>query len=174
MKLLDLFSGIGGFSLALHQLGYETAAFCEIEEYPQKILAKRWPGVPIYPDVTKLTKEVLNNDGITTIDAICGGFPCQDISVAGKQAGVNDETRSGLFSEITRLAGELRPSKLYLENVTAIISGDSGRWHGRVLGDLAEIGYDCRWHCVPAAHVGAQHRRDRWWLVADSNDRQRQ
>jgi len=99
------------------------------------------------------------------IDILTGGFPCQDISVAGKQAGIDGE-RSGLWSELARIIGEVRPRYAVLENVAALLSGDSGRWFQRVLGDLAEIGYDCEWHCIPASAVGAPHRRDRVWIIA--------
>ncbi|MCP4974599.1 MAG: DNA cytosine methyltransferase, partial [Maribacter sp.] len=98
MKVLDLFSGIGGFSLGLERAGMKTVAFCEIEEYPRKVLNKHWPDVPIYKDVRSLNYERLKSDGIFP-DVICGGFPCQDISVAGNQAGISKETRSGLWSE---------------------------------------------------------------------------
>ncbi len=164
MKVLDLFAGIGGFSLGLERAGMETVAFCEIEDYPRKVLAKHWPGVPIYSDIRELTSERLRADGIIGIDVITAGFPCQDISVAGKGAGIEGE-RSGLWSEIDRLAGELRPKYLILENVAALLS----RGLDKVLGDLAEIGYDAEWHCIPASHLGAPHRRDRWWCVAYTN-----
>ena len=163
MKVLDLFAGIGGFSLGLERAGMETVAFCEIEDYPRKVLAKHWPGVPIYEDVKELTSERLRADGLIGrdgIDVITAGFPCQDISTAGKGAGIEGE-RSGLWSEIARLAGELRPRYIILENVSALLS----RGLDKVLGDLAEIGYDAEWHCIPASHLGAPHRRDRWWCV---------
>lgn len=106
LRVLDLFSGIGGFSLGLERTGgFETVAFCEIEEFPRKVLAKHWPDVPCYRDVRELTGARLAADGIG-VDVICGGFPCQDISFAGKGAGLAGE-RSGLFYEIARLAGEL-------------------------------------------------------------------
>ena len=161
LKVLDLFSGIGGFSLGLERTGgFETVAFCEIEDFPRRVLAKHWPSVPCYRDVRELTAERLAADGIA-VDVICGGFPCQDISTAGKGAGLAGE-RSGLWSEIARLVGELRPRYVIVENVSALL----GRGLGTVLGDLAEIGYDAEWHCIPASHVGAPHRRDRIWIVA--------
>ncbi len=203
MKVLDLFAGIGGFSLGLERAGMETVAFCEIEEYPRKVLALHWPDVPIFSDVReiyghsnpnparveitrphKTTAETCGTgkadkgrsrsngrwvtgtcqDGRTKtvgpIDVITAGFPCQDISTAGKGAGIEGE-RSGLWSEIARLAGELRPRYIILENVSALLS----RGLDKVLGDLAEIGYDAEWHCIPASHLGAPHRRDRWWCV---------
>jgi DNA (cytosine-5)-methyltransferase 1 len=169
LKVLDLFSGIGGFSLGLERTGgFETVAFCEIEKFPQKVLAKHWPGVPIYEDVKELTAERLAADGITGISVITGGFPCQDLSIAGKQSGINAE-RSGLWTELARLIGELRPQYAIVENVTALLSGESGRWFQRVLGDLAEIRYDCEWHCIPASSVGAIHDRDRVWVIAYPN-----
>lgn len=169
LKLLDLFSGIGGMSLGLERSGgFETVAFCEIEEFPRKVLNKHWPEVPIYDDVRTLTAERLAADGIT-VNAICGGFPCQDISVAGKRGGIADGTRSGLWSEFARLIGELRPQFVLVENVANLLSGPSekrGGWFGRVLGDLAECGYDAEWENIPAAAVGAPHRRQRVWIIA--------
>jgi DNA (cytosine-5)-methyltransferase 1 len=161
LKLLDLFSGIGGFSLGLERTGgFETVAFCEIEEFPRRVLAKHWPEVPQYEDIRDLTASRLRDDGIS-VDAICGGFPCQDISTAGKGAGIEGE-RSGLWSEYARLIGELRPQVVFVENVAALL----GRGLDRVLGDLAALGYDAEWHCIPASAVGAPHRRDRVWIVA--------
>ena len=163
MHLLDLFSGIGGFSLGLERSGaFKTVAFCEIEPYCQKVLAKHWPQVPIYDDVRTITADRLASDGIT-IDAICGGFPCQDISCAGKGAGLEGE-RSGLWFEYARIIGELRPRYVIVENVSALLS----RGLDRVLGTLASLGYNAEWHCIPASAVGAPHRRDRMWIVANS------
>jgi DNA (cytosine-5)-methyltransferase 1 len=169
LRVLDLFSGIGGFSLGLERTGgFETVAFCEIEPFPRRVLAKHWPEVPCYEDVRTLTGARLAADGITGIDVITGGFPCQDLSVAGKQRGMGEGTRSGLWSEIVRLVGELRPSYVIVENVAALLSGPSqkrGGWFGRVLGDLAECGYDAEWENIPASALGAPHRRERVWLV---------
>ena len=121
LKVLDLFSGIGGFSLGLERTGgFETVAFCEIEPFPQKVLKKHWPEVPLYEDVRKLTKAKLTADGIAEVDVITGGFPCQDISIAGKQAGISQDTRSGLWSECTRLISELRPKFAIFENLSLI------------------------------------------------------
>jgi len=172
LKVLDLFSGVGGFSLGLERTGgFETVAFCEIEPFPRRVLAKHWPGVPCYEDVTKLTGDILARDGIA-VDVITGGFPCQDISVAGKQAGMGECTRSGLWSEIVRLIGELSPRYVIVENVANLLSGPSerrGGWFGRILGDLAECGYDAEWRNIPAGLLGARHLRARVWLVAYPN-----
>lgn len=172
LKILDLFSGIGGFSLGLERTGgFETVAFCEIEEFPRRVLAKHWPKVPQYHDVRKLTKDILDRDGIA-VDVITGGFPCQDISVAGKQAGIDEGTRSGLWSECIRLVSELRPQYAIFENVANLLSGPSnkpGAWFSRILADLAECGYDAEWENIPAAAVGAPHRRERVWLIAYPN-----
>ena len=166
-RVLDLFSGIGGFSLGLERTGgFKTVAFCEIEKFPQRVLKKHWPEVPIYDDVRTLTAARLAADGIA-VDAICGGFPCQDISIAGKGAGLAGE-RSGLWAEYARLVGELRPQFVIVENVSALLH----RGLGDVLGDLAALGYDSEWHCIPASAVGAPHRRDRIWIVAHANCKQ--
>jgi DNA (cytosine-5)-methyltransferase 1 len=156
VRLLDLFSGIGGFSLGLERAGFRTVAFCEIAPSCRHLLATHWPDVPCFDDVTTLTGEMVG-----PVDAICGGFPCQDISFAGKGAGLAGE-RSGLWREYARLIGELRPRYVIVENVAALL----GRGLGDVLGDLASLGYDAWWDCIPAAAVGAPHRRDRLWIVA--------
>lgn len=166
LKLLDLFSGIGGFSLGLERTGgFETVAFCEIEDYPRQVLARHWPEVPIYGDIRELSAARLRADGIR-VDAICGGFPCQDISTAGEGAGIEGE-KSGLWVEYARLIGELRPQVVFVENVAALL----GRGLDRVLGDLAEIGYDAEWHCIPASACGAHHHRDRFWLIGYANNK---
>jgi len=164
VKVLDLFAGIGGFTIGLEKAGFETVAFCEIEPYAQKVLKKNWPEVPIYDDVRTITAERLVSDGIR-VDVITGGFPCQDISVAGNQAGIADGTRSGLWSECARLIGELRPRYAIFENVTNLLNGERGDWFKRVLWDISAIGYDAEWHCIPASELGAHHHRDRVWII---------
>lgn len=161
LRLLDLFSGIGGFSLGLERSGaFETVAFCEIEPFPRRVLAKHWPHVHQYDDVRTLTADRLAADGIE-VDAICGGFPCQDVSLAGRRAGING-ARSGLWAEFRRLIGELRPRFIIVENTPGLLS----KGMATVLGDLAALRYDAEWHCIPASAVGACHRRDRVWIVA--------
>jgi DNA (cytosine-5)-methyltransferase 1 len=187
MNVLDLFSGIGGFSLGLERAGMRTVAFVEIDPYCQAVLRKHWPDVPVYGDVRELAVDegwlVSNADKrcepaqeqlcagrqrirADCIDVIAGGFPCQDISVAGKGAGIGGE-RSGLWSEYARIIGEVRPRYVIVENVAALL----GRGLDRVLGDLAALGFDAEWHCIPASAVGAPHRRDRVWIVAHCNDK---
>ena len=160
MRVLDLFSGIGGFSLGLERAGMTTVAFCEIDPFCRAVLAKHWPGIHIFEDVRSLSAQHITAAGLA-VDVICGGFPCQDISVAGRGAGIDGE-RSGLWSEFSRLIGELRPRYVIVENVAALLV----RGLSRVLGDLATLGYNAEWHCIPAAAIGAPHRRDRIWIVA--------
>jgi len=159
MNVLDIFSGIGGFSLGLERAGMRTVAFCEIDKYCRRILAKHWPHIKCYDDVRELTSNRLLADGIA-VDLICGGFPCQDISVAGAGAGIKGE-RSSLWREFARLIGEVRPRYAIVENVSALL----GRGLGDVLGDLAALGYNTEWHCIPASYISAPHQRDRIWIL---------
>lgn len=160
MRVLDLFSGIGGFSLGLERAGMQTVAFCEIQPFQRRILAKHWPKVPIYDDVRTLSSERLAADGIG-VDLICGGFPCQDISEAGKLGGIEAE-RSGLWSEYARLIRELRPRLVIVENVADLLI----RGIDRVLGDLAALRMDAWWSTLRGCDIGAPHIRDRVWIVA--------
>ena len=165
LRVLDLFSGVGAYSLGLERTGgFQTVAFCELEDYPRRILRKHWPDVKIYEDVRELTGARLAADGIVP-DWIVGGWPCQDISVAGTGSGL-DGARSGLWGEIARLAGELRPRGLLLENSSNLLSINGGTDFGRVLGDLAALGFDAEWHCLSASAFDAPHIRDRLWIVA--------
>jgi len=167
MRVLDLFSGIGGFSLGLERAGMRTVAFCEIDPFCRAVLAKHWPAVICYDDIRTLDANRLFQDSHGELpDVICGGFPCQDISYAGDGAGLAGE-RSGLWSEYARLIGEIRPSFVIVENVSALLS----RGLGDVLRDLAALRYDAEWHCIPASSVGAPHRRDRFWLVGYPHDK---
>jgi DNA (cytosine-5)-methyltransferase 1 len=158
---LDLFSGIGGMSIALNKW-VRPVAYCEIDPYCQGVLLSRIArgnsgNAPIWDDIRFLDgKEFLNS-----IDIIYGGFPCQDISVAGRGKGLDGE-RSGLFFEIVRLAKEIKPKFIFLENVPAIRS----RGGIRVITEIAKLGYDCRWCVLSAASVGAVHNRERWFLLA--------
>jgi DNA (cytosine-5)-methyltransferase 1 len=160
VRVLDLFSGIGGFSVGLERAGMRTVAFCEISPFCRRVLAEHWPGVPCYEDVRVLTGQSLSRDGIV-VDLIAGGFPCQDVSEAGSRAGL-EGARSGLWSEFARLVGEIRPQFAIVENTPGLLSLGMGR----VLGDLAALGYDAEWESIPAGAVGAPHQRDRVWIVA--------
>ncbi len=160
-RVLSLFAGIGGFDLGLERTGgFQTVAFCEIDPEARKVLAKHWPEVTCYDDVRGLSAETLRRDG-NEADCIVGGFPCQDISLAGAGEGLDGE-RSGLWREYARLIREIRPRLVIVENVSALL----GRGIDRVLGDLAAIGYDAEWHCIPASYAGARQLRDRVWIVA--------
>ena len=158
MKILDTFAGIGGFSYAAEKLigGFETTQFIEIDPFCQKVLKKHWPHVPIHDDIRTFTAKPRE------YQVICGGFPCQDISVAGLQKGITEETRSGLFFELMRVIRMVRPQYVVLENVAAILN----RGLDIVLRELSEAGYDAEWSVIPASSVGACHKRSRWWLVA--------
>jgi len=162
MNGLDLFSGIGGISLALSPW-IKTIAYCERDRYAQGVLLSRMQSgeidqAPIWDDITTLRGETLRG---VPVDFITGGFPCQDLSVAGHGAGLDGE-RSGLFFEVARLADELRPSFIFLENVPAIRT----RGAETVCKTLASLGYDCRWTTLSASAVGAKHKRERWFLLA--------
>lgn len=163
LRLLDTFSGIGGFSYAAEKIvgGFEAVQFVEWDPYCQRVLNQHWPAVAIHSDIQDF------NPAPFSADVICGGFPCQDISVAGKQAGIKQGTRSGLFYELIRVIRLVRPKYVVMENVAAIIANGLGV----VLGELAEAGYDCEWACIRASDLGACHKRDRWWLVAYSNSK---
>lgn len=153
--VLDLFSGIGGFSLGLERTGgFQTFAFCEIDGQARKVLKKHWPDVPCYHDI----REVKN----VAADVVCGGFPCQDISTAGKQAGLAGE-RSGLWFEMRRVIDEGRPDWVIVENVANLRS----KGLATVLHDLWTLGYDAEWHVIPACAVGAPHKRERLWIIAN-------
>lgn len=160
---LDLFSGIGGITLALSEW-VRPIAYCECNRYAQAVLLSRMadgtlPSAPIWDDVTSLRGTML-----PSVDIVYGGFPCQDISLAGVGCGLEGE-RSKLFYEVTRLVGELRPQYVFLENVAAIVV----RGLGDVLGAFTELRYDCRWTVNRASDFGATHHRARWWLLANSH-----
>ena len=167
-KHLDLFSGIGGFSLGLEATGgFETTAFCEIEEYPKKVLNKHWPNVPIYGDIKELNYERLNADGVISdkrnVDILTGGYPCTPFSVAGRKKGEEDSRY--LWPEMFRLVKELRPTWVIGENV----SGHIKLGLDTVLQDLENQGYSTRAFSISASSVGAKHQRERVWVIAHSN-----
>jgi DNA (cytosine-5)-methyltransferase 1 len=161
LRILDLFSGIGGFSYAAEQLvgGFKTVQFVECNPFCQRVLSTHWPAVPIYPDVTNYTASV------GSCDVITAGFPCQDLSSAGKQAGLRGE-RSGLFYEVIRLARELQPRFVVFENVANLVSHKDGETFQEVLFQIARAGFDAEWAVISARDVGACHLRKRVWIVA--------
>lgn len=158
MKVLDLFSGIGGFSLGLEWAGMETVTFCEMDKFCQKVLKKHWPDVPIYDDIRKLDGKQFYG----TIDVICGGFPCQPFSVAGKQRGKDDNRH--LWPEMFRIIKEAKPTWVIGENVPGIINMALDE----VCVDLESEGYEVQTFIIPACAVNAPHRRDRVWIIAHS------
>jgi len=162
LRVLDLFSGIGGFSLGLERTGgFETVAFCEIEEYPRRVLAKHWPDVPCYTDVRELTHERLEADGLGGIDIIVGGYPCQPFSQAGQRRGQEDDRH--LWPEVKRLMATVRPTWGVFENVAGHISLGLDQ----VLSDLEDEGYTAWPLVIPACAVDAPHRRDRVWIISN-------
>ena len=164
MKVLDLFSGIGGFSIGLEKAGFETVAFCEIEDYPRAVLRKHWPDTPIYRDIKQLTAEQLRADGIVP-DVIVGGYPCQPFSVAGKQLAEKDERH--LWPEVLRLIRSIRPRWVICENV----SGHVKLGFDQVASSLEDEGYSVWPFIIPACAVDAPHRRDRLWIVAHTRNK---
>jgi DNA (cytosine-5)-methyltransferase 1 len=169
LNILDLFSGIGGFSLGLEKTeGFKTVAFCEIDKDAQKVLRKHWPETPVFGDISKLNSFGLYERINDKIDIIAGGFPCQDISVGGRKKGFKDvngnTTRSGLWFEYLRIIRELQPRWVIIENVGRLV----GNGLEVVLGGLSESGYDAEWHTIEATHTGLPHRRERCYIIAHS------
>ena len=154
----SLFTGLGGLDLGLERAGLRCAFQVEIEDYPTKVLQRHWPDVPKFRDVRQV-----GSHNLPRVDILAGGFPCQDISNSGKKKGIEGE-RSGLWGEYARLIRELRPSYIVVENVAALLHRQRG--FQRVLGDLAEVGYDAFWDVLPAASFGAPHIRERVFVVA--------
>ncbi len=167
MRVLSLFSGIGGLDLGLERAGMTVVAQSEVDPYASRVLRKHWPDVPNLGDITKITEADLERLG--PIDLVCGGFPCTDLSVAGKQEGMGQGTRSGLFWEMARIVRLVRPRIWLMENVSALLG--RGEWMGALLGEISASGIFQRveWDCIPAAAVGAPHERDRVFVVADTS-----
>ena len=153
----SLFAGIGGFDLGFERAGMTCKWQVEIDDYANRVLKKHWPEVSRHRDIKTFPP---SPESDWSVDVICGGFPCQDISYAGRGAGLDGE-RSGLFFDSIRVVRELRPRVVCMENVAALLT----RGLDVVVGTLAEIGYDVEWHCIPAAHVGAPHIRDRVFII---------
>ena len=157
----SLFAGIGGFDLGFERAGIETVWQVEIDDYCRRVLAKHFPNAQRFSDIRECGKH-----NLAPVDILSGGFPCQDISEAGDRAGINSGRRSGLWKEYLRIIGELRPKFAVVENVSALLERDMGR----VLGDLAGIGYDAEWELISACAIGAPHTRERVFIVAYSQE----
>jgi DNA (cytosine-5)-methyltransferase 1 len=167
MRTMHLFAGVGGGLLADLILGHTPVVAVEWEPYACKVLRERakdgwFPELRVWEGDVRLFDP---SEYAGSVDCIHAGFPCQDISVTGKQAGVGEETRSGLYREVLRISGVVRPKYLFLENVAAIVSNGLET----VISDLIRLGYDSEWLCLRASDCGANHHRDRWWLLANSN-----
>jgi len=159
LRHLDLFSGIGGFALGLSWVGgFETVAFCDNEPFAQEILKKRWPNVPIYEDVRTINEKELGK-----IDIITGGFPCQPWSLAGSRKGADDDR--DLWPEMVAIIENLQPKWVIGENVRGFVNEPLGLQ--RTLSDLESIGYQAIPYIIPASGVGAFHRRERVWIIAN-------
>lgn len=156
MKAGTLFSGIGGIDLGLERAGFEIVWQVEKDERRRAVLARHWPTARRYGDVAEVTAAQLG-----PVDIIAGGFPCTDLSSAGRRAGIEGE-HSGLWAHFARLVGELRPRYVLVENTPGLLV----RGMGRVVGDLAGLGYDAEWDCLPAAAFGAPQLRARIWILA--------
>ena len=165
MRVLDLFSGIGGFSLGLERAGMQTVAFAEIDPFCRAVLRKHWPDTPIFRDIKHVTAKSIR--GLGPVDLVCGGFPCQPVSVAGARQGEADER--WLWPELARVLREVKPRWCLFENVPGLLSADNGRLFGGILRDLAELGFTVEWHVISAADVGAPHLRKRVWIIAHTN-----
>lgn len=165
LKLLDLFSGIAGFSYAAEKIvgGYKTTQFVEKDPYCQSVIRKNFPNIPIHDDITTFKAERGQFDVFTI------GFPCQDLSVAGRKQGIGEGTRSGLFYESIRLLREVRPRFALFENVRNLLSHENGETFQEVLFKIAKAGYDAEWSVISARDMGACHLRERIWIVAYTN-----
>ena len=160
MLVLDVFSGIGGASLGLHWAGMRTVAFCERDAFCRGVLGRHWPGVPVYSDIRDLSASRLRGDGVPWAELLVGGFPCQDVSLAGRGTGI-DGARSGLWGEMLRLVAECGPRWVVAENVPGL----RVRGADRVCAGLEALGYTVWPLVVGAVHAGAAHRRARVWIV---------
>lgn len=166
MKFLDLFAGIGGFRMGLESLGHECVGFCEIDKFARKSYKAIYDteGEIELHDITKVTNEEWRKFR-GTVDIICGGFPCQAFSIAGKREGFLDETRGTLFFEIARAAKEIKPPLLFLENVKGLLSHDQGRTFRTILSTLDELGYDAEWQVLNSKDFGVPQNRERVYIV---------
>ncbi|MFM0796106.1 DNA cytosine methyltransferase, partial [Streptococcus suis] len=164
MKFLDLFAGIGGFRLGMERAGHECIGFCEIDQFARKSYKAihDTEGEFDFHDITRVTDESVR--GIGRVDVICGGFPCQAFSIAGKRAGFED-TRGTLFFEIARFASILRPKYLFLENVTGLLNHDNGNTFETILGALDELGYDAEWQVFNSKNFGVPQNRERVFII---------
>ena len=162
MKFISLFSGIGGFDLAFERAGMECVAVCEIDKNAQSILRRHFPSAELFDDVRKVGKET---HGRKTIDLICGGFPCQDVSIAGRRAGLAGE-RSGLWFEFARIIDEIEPQWVIIENVPGLLSSNKGQDFAVIVQWLAERGYGVAWRVLDAQFFGVPQRRRRVFIVA--------
>ena len=157
----SLFAGIGGFDLGFERAGMKCSWQVEIDEYCRRVLARHWPDVPKYKDVHNVGEHNLQ-----AVDVICGGFPCQDVSLANTNRQGFDGERSSLWFEFSRIVCEIRPGWVVVENTPGLLSSNDGRDIAAILRQMAEMGYDAEWATIPAAAFGAPHLRERAFIVA--------
>lgn len=170
MNAVSLFAGVGGFDLALERNGIKVVASVEIDKNARSVLAKHFPNSQLFNDVTEVTGEQLIRAGFNPHDGIItGGFPCQDLSVAGKRAGLSGE-RSGLFFEIARLLDETKAQYFILENVPGLLSSNGGADMALVIQTLVELGYSLSWRTLDAQYFGVPQRRKRVFIVGSLGD----
>jgi DNA (cytosine-5)-methyltransferase 1 len=173
MNVGSLFSGVGGFDLGLERAGHEIRFQCEVNPFRREVLAKHWPGMPLYPDVRELTEDDLAEAG--EIDLLCGGFPCQDLSIAGTREGLQGD-RSGLFFQFARIADlAIRGGGwILIENVPGLLSNQQGRDHALLLATLGQLGFhDLAWRVVDSQFFGIPQRRRRIFILARRSGGQR-
>lgn len=170
LRFVSLFAGVGGFDLGFEQAGMKCVGQVEIDKHCQKVLQKHWPDVPLHDDVTTAVEWAKEKGLVGNVDIVCGGFPCQDVSVAGRRAGIAG-ARSGLFWDAIRFAREVEAHTLLLENVPGLLSSNQGRDFGVVISEMADSGYrHIEWRVLDSQFFGVPQRRRRVFIIGSSRE----